>query len=243
MKDNRPASSANASKADETGIDPADCTNQPQGDQSDQAYRALVDGLRNGTLRSGMFLSMPMLVTQLGFPLAAVREAVKRAEAAALLRILPKRGVMVMTADPDTTRDCMDLRAMLDLHGARRLLAGAGALPLATLRATHEALLHDAKTTPAPDLQSRAITTDLSLHDALATGLDGPVLRRLYAENRDRIAVIQTQRPFLADRILPAMTEHLAIITALEAGDLPAVETAIQIHLTNTLRWWGIDSR
>ncbi|TGD65125.1 GntR family transcriptional regulator [Tabrizicola sp. WMC-M-20] len=242
MKDNRPAASATATNADETGTGPEVCTIQPQGDQSDQAYRALVDGLRGGTLRSGMFLSMPMLVTHLAFPLAAVREAVKRAEAAALVQILPKRGVMVMTADPDTTRDCMDLRTMLDLHGARRLLAGAGALPLAALRATHEALLHDA-TAPAPDLQRRAITTDLSLHDALSTGLDGPVLRRLYAENRDRIAVIQTQRPFLADRIIPAMTEHLAIITALETGDLPAVETAIRDHLTNTLRWWGIDSR
>lgn len=243
MTDNPPASPSNASKADESGSGPEGCTNQPQGDQSDQAYRALVDALRGGSLRSGMFLSMPMLVTQLGFPLAAVREAVKRAESAALVQILPKRGVMVMTADPDTTRDCMDLRAMLDLHGARRLLAGADALPLATLRATHEALLHDARTAPATDLQHRAITTDLSLHDALATGLDGPVLRRLYAENRDRIAVIQTQRPFLADRILPAMTEHLAIITALEARDLTAVETAIRDHLTNTLRWWGIDSR
>ncbi|WP_103333308.1 GntR family transcriptional regulator [Pseudotabrizicola formosa] len=242
MNDNRPQTAGIAPKADETGAAPDLCTNQPQGDQSDQAYRALVEGLRAGTLRSGMFLSMPMLVTLLAFPLAAVREAVKRAEAAALVQILPKRGVMVMTADPDTTRDCMDLRAMLDLHGARRLLLGGGSLPLASLRATHEALLRDARA-PAADLQRRAITTDLSLHDALATGLDGPVLRRIYAENRDRIAVIQTQRPFLADRILPAMTEHLAIIAALEARDLPAVEQAIRDHLTNTLRWWGIANR
>ena len=243
MKDNRPAAPADTTDADGNGTGSGVRTDHPQGDQSDQAHRALVDGLRGGTLRSGMFLSMPMLVTELGFPLAAVREAVKRAEAAGLVRILPKRGVMVMTADPDTTRDCMDLRAMLDLHGARRLLAGADALPIAALRTTHDALLHDASAPAAPDLQRRAITTDLSLHDALATGLDGPVLRRLYAENRDRIAVIQTQRPFLADRIIPAMTEHLAIIAALEARDLPAVEQTIRTHLTNTLRWWGIDSR
>lgn len=209
-------------------------------DLTDQAYAALLAQLREGALRSGMFLSMPMLVTQLGFPLAAVREAVKRAEGSGLLRVLPKRGVTVMTADPDITRDCMELRAMFDIQGARRLLLRGADLPLAALRAAHEQILDDARGTVTADMQRRAIRTDISLHDTLSSGLDGPIMARLYAENRDRIAVIQNQRPFLADRIIPAMTEHLAILSALEARDVTKVEHAVWDHLRNTLRWWGI---
>lgn len=241
-KDNPSPRSPGPLMAPETGGASDGGPKPPQSDQADQAHRVLVDQLRDGTLRSGMFLSMPMLVTQLGFPLAAVREAVKRAEAAALVTILPKRGVMVMNAYAQITRDCIELRALLDTHGARRLLSRPGDLPLAALRASHEAVLEAAQGDIAPDLQRRAILTDVSLHDALALGLDGPILGRLYAENRDRIAVIQHQRPFLADRIVPAMVEHLAILSALEAGDMALVQHRIQEHLSHTLRWWGIDA-
>lgn len=58
--------------------------------------------------------------------------------------------------------------------------------------------------------------------------------------NRDRIAVIQKTRPFLPDRIVPTMREHLAIIEALEAGDADAAVAAIAEHYRMTLRWWGI---
>ena len=42
-----------------------------------QAQLSLTEALRRGDLRSGQFLSMPQLVDILGFPLAAVREAVR----------------------------------------------------------------------------------------------------------------------------------------------------------------------
>ena len=91
-----------------------------------------------------------------------------------------------------------------------------------------------------PDLPRRAILTDLTLHDALATGLDNPLAAGAYQVNRDRIAVIQNTRPFLPDRIVPAMHEHLAIIDALERRDAEEAVAAIDAHYRTTLRWWGI---
>jgi Tfp pilus assembly ATPase PilU len=60
-----------------------------------------------------------------------------------------------------------------------------------------------------------------------------------YRVNRDRIAVIQTSRPFLPDRIVPAMREHLAIIDALERRDAEAAVAAIGLPYRKTLRRWG----
>lgn len=211
-----------------------------QANLSDQAHTTLLDRLRDGRLRSGTFLSMPMLVEQLKFPIAAVREAVKRAEAAGLLTILPKRGVAVMDAGPEITRACLELRAMFDCEGARRIIALRGGFPLSDLREAHQQLLAEARAHPVADLQSRAIRTDLSLHDALARGLCSPLAERLYAENRDRIAVIQNTRPFVPDRIAPAMEEHLAILEAIEARDHVRADAAIRHHLRATLRWWGL---
>lgn len=207
---------------------------------SEMAYEALLTRLRDGRLQSGMFLSMPMLMNQLDMPMAAIREAVKRAEAAGLLTILPKRGITVMDAGACTTRECLELRAMFDCEGARRIIEGGAAFPLAALRADHERLRDHANKRMTADLPQRAVRTDLSLHDALAAGLGSALAGRLYAENRNRIAVIQNTRPFLPDRIALAMTEHLAILDAIEARDTDRATAEIRHHLVNTLRWWGV---
>lgn len=206
----------------------------------ERAYQALVAQLRDGRLASGAFLSIPMLVDRLDMPIAAVRDAVKRAEASGLFTVIPKRGVLVMDAGAQTTRECLELRAIFDCEGARRLIENHGEIPLASLRNAHERLRDDASDKMTPDLSSRAIETDLSLHDALATGLNSTLATRLYAENRNRIAVIQNTRSFLPDRIQSAMQEHLTIIAAIEARDSEAVILAIRDHLQSTLRWWGV---
>ncbi len=207
---------------------------------TERAHLALIERLRDGRLKSGGFLSMPMLVEQLEFPIAAVRDAVKRAEACGLVTVLPKRGVMVMDAGPKTTRECLDLRAIFDCEGARRLIENRGEIPLAQLREAHERLREEAQTRMTSDLPRRAIETDLLLHDALSAGLGSQLAVRLYDENRDRIAVIQNTRPFLADRIASAMSEHLDIIAAMEARDIDAALATIRAHLRSTLRWWGV---
>ena len=206
---------------------------------ADQAYGRLIGVLRDGTLAAGQFVSMPGLVEMIDLPLAATREAVKRADVDGLVRVLPKRGVLVMEASAKVTRDCMDLRAMLDAEGARRLVASGGA-PLGELRASHAALIEAAERSMTPELPRRAIAVDLTLHDALSGWLDNPLAAEVYRVNRDRIAVIQNTRPFLPDRIVPAMREHLAIIDALERRDAEAAVAAIAEHYRTTLRWWGI---
>lgn len=207
---------------------------------AERAYDALIAALRAGRLASGAFLSMPGLVAQLGLPIAAVREAVKRAEARGLVTIFPKRGIQIMDAGPKMTRECLELRAMFDAEGVRRLIASGQRLPLDELRAAHETVLNAARERLSPELPRIAIETDLSLHDAMARSLGQGLAGQLYADNRHRVAVIQNTRPFLADRIVSAMEEHLAIIAAIEARDPEAAAEAIRTHLAATLRWWGV---
>lgn len=206
----------------------------------ERAHQALIAQLSDGRLRSGTFLSVPALVDRLGYPTAAVRDAVRRAEAAELLTILPKRGIMVMEASPQATRECLELRAILDCEGARQLIGSDLPLALTELRRAHESLRGRARSAPGPELSPQAIATDLSLHDALSSGLTSRLARRIYDENRVRLSVIQNTRPFLPERIVSAMTEHLEIMAALEARDEAGACKAIRNHLAQTLRWWGI---
>ncbi|PJN95718.1 GntR family transcriptional regulator, partial [Amaricoccus sp. HAR-UPW-R2A-40] len=113
-------------------------------------------------------------------------------------------------------------------------------LPLARLRRDHCDTIEEAQRAMSPGLTRRAILTDLSLHDALGAGLDNPFAAEAYRVNRNRIAVIQNTRPFLPDRIVPAMEEHLAIIDALDRRDAEAAVAGLAEHCRTTLRWWGI---
>ncbi|WP_417210181.1 GntR family transcriptional regulator [Antarctobacter sp.] len=207
---------------------------------ADQAFDALLAALRSGRLAAGAFFSMPELSRALGYPIASIREATKLAAARGLLFILPKRGITVMDAGPENTRICMDMRAALEREGARRIILGGAAMPTGDLRRSHEELLRQALDRDPEATGKRAIDIDLSLHNALAAGLDNLYLQQAYAANRDRIAVIQQSRPFLQDRIVSAMQEHLEIIAAMEAGDLPRTIESIDVHLMQTLRWWGV---
>jgi len=207
---------------------------------ADQAHGALADALRTGRLTGGQFVSMPELVNLLDLPLSATREAVKRAEAYGLVVIVPKRGVKVMNAGPEVTCHCMDLREILDKEGARRLIRSRACGDLSALRQSHLEIRQAAAQDTPGNLSPRAIETDLSLHNFLATGLQNPVAERSYDVNRIRIAIIQNSRPFLRNRIASAMDEHLAIIDALEAFDTAGSVEAIETHYKNTLEWWGI---
>lgn len=207
-----------------------------------QAHRALIQQLREGQLPSGMFLSIPMLVERLELPIAAVRDAVKRAEASGLITVLPKRGITIMDANAKTTQECLELRALFDCEGARQIIEQGMDIPLTDLKEQHERLRDDARNKITPDLPSRAIKTDLSLHDVLSTGLASDLAAGLYADNRDRIAIIQNTRRFVPNRVESAMEEHLEIIAAIEAGQVQQAQSAIRTHLHNTLQWWGIFS-
>ncbi|WP_424985655.1 GntR family transcriptional regulator [Microbulbifer sp. S227A] len=207
---------------------------------ADKAQQALWAALRGGQLQAGQFLSMAQLVQVLDCPIAAIRDAVKQASAHGLLSTLPKRGIQVMEARPGVIRDCLDFRMALDQEGARRRIASGGIEGLDDLRAQHVRLQDAARSGKDPQLSSRAIEVDLSLHDFLARGLGNGQLIKSYDANRMRIAIIQNARPFLHVRIVSAMQEHLAVIDALQQGDTGATIEAIRYHCEQTLSWWGV---
>jgi DNA-binding GntR family transcriptional regulator len=207
---------------------------------ADQAFMALRDLLLRGEVRAGQLVSIAELVEKTGLPLAPVREAVKHAESTGLVRILPKRGVLVIEPTPDTIQSCFHLRCMLDQEGARILAARLGEAPMQALREEHAAVRDQASEGITPELQQWAMAVDWKLHLALSSALANPLAARVYASNYDRITVLQQSRRLLPERIIPAMDEHLRIIDAVLAWHEEDAMRAVRAHLAGTLRWWGI---
>lgn len=206
-----------------------------------QAFQAFRHLLATGQVRAGQLVSIAELMRLMDFPLAPVREAVKRAAAAGLVSVLPKRGVLVLEATAQALHDCFHLRCLFDQEGARLLAHALPAQKLALLKQQHQEVLEQARKGHATvALQIRAMEVDWSLHRTLAQALGNPSALAIYEENCDRINVMQHSRRPLPERIVPAMEEHLLILDRLENKDAEAAMQAVRDHLKQTLRWWGI---
>lgn len=208
---------------------------------ADQAYRAFKDLLLDGRIRAGQLISMPELMAQTHFPMAPVREAVKKAEATGLVQILPKRGVLIIEATPEAVRESFNLRCIFDQEGARILAAQPASEALRSLRRIHNEVRDEAAAgVITPQLQRKAMDVDWTMHLALAGALDNTMAQRTYANNCDRITVMQHSRRLLPERIVPAMEEHLVIIDAILNGAQEDAIRAVRHHFARTLHWWGI---
>lgn len=207
---------------------------------TDKAFFSLRELLTGGGLRAGQFVSMADLVKMIGMPLAPVREAVKRAESAGFVRILPKRGVAVMEVTPALIRECFHLRTIFDQEGARQLVRNHAWDSLDQLRKQHQKVLDEARKGITPSLQREAMAIDSAMHTTLSNALDNAGAKDIYDRNRDRILVMQHSRPLLPDRIVPAMEEHIAIMDAIASGNEQEAASQVRSHFRQTLRWWGI---
>lgn len=207
---------------------------------SEKAYRRFKDLLLSNGLRAGQFVSMQDLVGLLDCPLAPTREAIKRVEGESLVRIVPKRGVYVMDVNPELIKNAYGLRALIDQEGARILARSPDKAELADLRKAHRKVIERARKNVTVELQEQAKEVDWRLHESLTASLENRLVSEIYGLNKEKIRVMQNSRPFLPDRIIPAMEEHLRIIDTILAGSAEEAASAVHDHYRNTLRWWGI---
>lgn len=207
--------------------------------KSDEAVERLRALLLDGTLRAGEFVSQQDLVERMRMPMAPVREAVKRAAADGLVEVLPQRGVRVMEATSRRILDGFGLRLLVDREGARKHARRGLSPDLARLKRAHEAILAECRRDLTDGAIAKSYGVDWALHAALAAAIDNVLVADLYERNRERLTILQRTRPMLPDRVVPSLTEHLAILEAIEARDPERADAAVAEHARLTLRWWG----
>lgn len=207
---------------------------------TERAFKELKNLLFSGTVRAGQLISTVEIMAHTGMPLAPIRDAIKYAEAAGLVSILPKRGILVIEATPETVYSCFHLRSIFDQEGVRVLSETDSSFILGPLREAHVRVRDNALAGITPELREEAIQVDWRLHQTLAESIGNDLALKTYNRNRDRIAVLQQSRQLLPERIVPAMEEHLRIIDTIMAGQAEQAMQAVRKHLRSTLHWWGV---
>ncbi|WP_028937816.1 GntR family transcriptional regulator [Pseudonocardia spinosispora] len=187
----------------------------------------------------GTFLNEVELADRIGVSRTPVREALLLLVADGLVEMLPGRGAYVPPLTGRQIRELLELRGILERHSAIRALA-ENTVPLSQLRTLlieQRRLAEDTGGADGLNIATAFIDRDMEFHQALIDASGNTMLARTYAGLRVRQRRLGVTAVFhSAPRRLAVCTEHERIVDALAASDETATLTAIDDHLTLSLR-------
>jgi len=198
-----------------------------------QAYERFCEMVQRAHLRAGQFISQRELVELLDMPLGAVRELIPRLEAAGLLVTVPKRGLQIAPVDLKLIRNAFQVRAMIEREAISHFTQVVSAEELDALEADHLRMLERAQAAqPDPTLDADAQQLDWGLHDRMVDAMGNEILSEMYRVNSLHVRLIALDASQIAaQRVLPAMQEHLVFIAALRHRDTRAAVAALMNHI------------
>lgn len=88
---------------------------------SDRAYQQIKEKIIRGDYRDRFYTSENQLVKELGMSRTPIREALHRIESEGFLKIIPKKGVLILESSVKETCDFFDLRLAIEIYALRQL--------------------------------------------------------------------------------------------------------------------------
>jgi DNA-binding GntR family transcriptional regulator len=202
---------------------------------ADRAYALTKELVLTGALPGGYLFSEGEIADRLGVSRTPVREAFLRLQAEDLLRLIPRRGAVVVPVPPGEAEDVLDAREAVEIAAVRRLLRRPELVP-AAVEALREALRVQQERADAADLHGFA-EADEAFHRTLVEAGRNTLTMRFYATlaDRQRRMSVHALGP-VPDQIPVVLREHAELIGIVERGDEAAFALALRAHLDGTHR-------
>jgi DNA-binding GntR family transcriptional regulator len=202
---------------------------------ADRAYALTKELVLTGALPGGYLFSEGEIADRLGVSRTPVREAFLRLQAEDLLRLIPKRGAVVVPVPPGEAEDVLDAREAVEIAAVRRLLRRPELVPTA-VEALREALRVQQERADAADLHGFA-EADEAFHRTLVEAGRNTLTMRFYATlaDRQRRMSVHALGP-VPGQIPVVLREHAELIGIVEQGDEAAFALALRAHLDGTHR-------
>lgn len=202
----------------------------------EQAYERFKQRLFAGDLKPGQFVSQRELCKVIGLPIGPVRDALKKLQAEALVRVIPQRGIHIADVNVKLVRDAFGLRSLVEAYAVRRFVEVGDVSQLTALEPQMQSMRARADDSFSDDLVREFIRLDFRLHEILIASLDNQIISEVYRVNADRILLIRLTNRLSRERLISATDEHLGIVDALKRRDAEAAAAAMDRHLASSLQ-------
>lgn len=206
---------------------------------AERVYRYVRAGILNRRFADNDLLAEGRIADETGVSRTPVREALLRLEAEGMVRLLPKRGALVLPVSAAEWRDVLATRELVETYCVRRVLESGAAPSLSPRLSAALATLEQA----AADGDVAAyVAADRDFHAAIVAAAGNSILIRLYGSLRDRQLRMGAANLLgeggLADsaRTRRTIADHSAIADAIATQDLDAAVTLTIEHLATAAR-------
>ena len=187
----------------------------PRTPAAERVYTAVKAAILDRSLPGGELITEGDVAERVGVSRTPVREGLLRLEAEGLLRLIPKRGALVVPVSPEEVEDVLEARELVEVHAARTAWARRDRFVPAL--GEHLAAMRAAA---AADDTWALMGADRAFHAAVVAAAGNAVLTRFYDSLRDRQMRMGVARlRHEPERRATALREHAALLEAARAGD------------------------
>jgi DNA-binding GntR family transcriptional regulator len=172
-----------------------------------------------------------------------VREALLRLEAEGVLRLLPKRGALVLPVTTEQMLDVIEARRLIEAWAVRKVVGDArGTSRVVAALERHIAIMRAAL---AAGDGPGYVSADRDFHAEIVNAAGNSVLSDTYRGLRDRqlrmgvVNMLDESAAPDAARIEATLHDHERITTAIREGRLEIAEAAVSEHLDTAERLLG----
>jgi DNA-binding GntR family transcriptional regulator len=190
---------------------------------SSLAHRAISEMIRDRRLKGGEAVVEARLADALGISRTPLREALQRLEGEGHVRKVANRSYVVRHVDLGEYLHSLKVREILEGEAAALAIGAIPGEALAAVR--HEIGTLQRSTIYHTHAHWRS---DDNLHALYIDHCGNPVMAEMIRALRVTTRLFEIAK--LKDRLDPDSTEHLAILSALEAGDRRAARSTVQQH-------------
>lgn len=203
------------------------------GSHAEGAYTELKRLILLGEFRLGARLGEERLAAHIGISRTPIREALLRLHSEGLIDRHPEGGYRPRPPIVSGVRELYEVRKGLELLAVGRPAAEGVPHNRGILLQIHDDWATLAEDLPEPD--PGFVITDEAFHVGIAEAAGNEALAEMLRHVNQRIRMVRMHDFLAADRIQATVDQHLAIVTALLAGDLSEAATALGDHLTESM--------
>lgn len=202
-------------------------------DLTEQTYQVLKEKILLRQITPGERIAVDEVARGLGVSRTPVTDALKRLAGEGLVEIVPRRGTFVSGLTAHEVDEWFDIRLMIELHAADRLLSRSEARSF--LRSVQDPMQR-MRLSVRQDSYNDYMTFmegDRDFHYLLVRSTGNEHLTRIYTNLNVHIQVARAHHLHSVENPRQVQEEHDAILVAFETEDADAVRQALTRHITN----------
>lgn len=202
-------------------------------DLTEQTYQVLKEKILLRQITPGERIAVDEVARGLGVSRTPVTDALKRLAGEGLVEIVPRRGTFVSGLTASEVDEWFDIRLMIELHAADRLLSRSEARSF--LRSVQDPMQR-MRLSVRQDSYNDYMTFmegDRDFHYLLVRSTGNEHLTRIYTNLNVHIQVARAHHLHSVENPRQVQEEHDAILVAFETEDADAVRQALTRHITN----------